>query len=42
MSNQKVNFSEFESIDFNTWKEKVIADLKGKDYNILIQLTSNG
>jgi methylmalonyl-CoA mutase len=39
MSNPKISFSEFEIPDFTTWKEKVIADLKGKDYNVLIQKT---
>lgn len=35
MANQKINFSEFQKTDFKTWKDKVIADLKGKDYSIL-------
>lgn len=39
MSDNKLNFSEFEKTDFKDWKEKVIADLKGKDYSILTTQT---
>lgn len=35
MSNKKIDFSEFNKTDFETWKAKAIKDLKGKDYSIL-------
>ncbi len=42
MSNSKIHFSEFDKTDFNNWKEKVISDLKGKDYSILEYTTDEG
>ncbi|MEZ4936799.1 MAG: methylmalonyl-CoA mutase family protein [Crocinitomicaceae bacterium] len=35
MADKKIDFTEFQKTDFDSWKNKVIADLKGKDYNIL-------
>lgn len=39
MSNQEI-FAKFDSISSETWKEKIISDLKGKDYEETLVWTS--